>query len=662
MTSWRWLLPAASLLVVGFFTWRSLREERRGPGPLHPAHAAVPALQQGTNCQGCHRPGAGVDADRCSNCHTAIAEQRRDAVGLHGALTAPLRDHCERCHGDHHGDGVPLIAPHAWSLAGIADRATYEHAHVAFTLRGAHKTLACVRCHARAEAAAPPEGGRFLGARQDCTSCHDDAHRGAFGVDCQSCHGQERPWREAPGFAHARFALRGAHGAVACASCHTKDTAFAVAAEQATPAPTRACRECHADPHQAAAAPGTLRLRDTADCARCHATDRWATAHLAPEQHAALGFALRGPHAAAACAACHGDGAKAARWAADARGPELAACAACHTDPHRQELVAAATAAAGPANGCAGCHTDADSDWRTGRMQADQHRATGFALDAPHADVACARCHAGATRGERFPGRDADDCRRCHTDAHGGQFAGNARYGQCTACHAADHWLPHRFGIDAHAATAFPLTGAHGAVACSKCHASSAGGGRTFHGTRSECTACHADVHRGRFDRRGLPASIDGRAGCARCHDTNAFVPLVANFDHARWTGYELVGAHAALGCAMCHPRRDAAGPRLQAAAGTACASCHQDPHAGQFAVGGRTDCTQCHDARRWRDVHFDHARQSRFALDAVHAGVPCSSCHVAYPTAGGPVVRYKPLGTLCGDCHRLGRDGKVRR
>ena len=39
---------------------------------------------------------------------------------------------------------------------------------------------------------------------------------------------------------------------------------------------------------------------------------------------------------------------------------------------------------------------------------------------------------------------------------------------------------------------------------------------------------------------------------------------------------------------------------------------------------------------------------------------VACAKCHVGYQTGSGPIVRYKPLGTACGDCHKLGKSGEV--
>lgn len=660
MKGLRWLLPLLSLVAVLWFTWQDVRHGRTGPGPLHTAHAAVAELRGGANCEACHRSGAGIDDAGCVRCHAAIGAQREAGTGLHGQLDAAAFARCERCHSEHHGDVVPLVALHAFARVGVPDAAAYDHRHVAFSLTGAHTGLACTRCHPHGNDVAPPAGGRYLGLQQACTSCHDDAHRGAFGGDCAGCHGQERAWREAPGFAHAAFPLAGAHQAVHCVDCHPTGTQFDVAAERAAAVPARTCGQCHADPHGGTPAPAALRLRNTAECARCHPATAWAAARPTVDRHAELGFALRGAHATASCESCHGRAEKAARWPSEP--PTSEACGACHSHPHRPELVALATVATGPADGCAGCHGDADASFAAGRVTAAQHQAIGFPLEPPHADVACAKCHAAPTWAERYPGRSADDCRSCHVDVHGGQFAHDERYAQCTACHAATQFVPHRFGLAAHAASAFPLTGAHEAVGCAACHAPRAEGGRLFHGTPSTCSSCHRDVHRGAFDRAGRPRRVGDRSDCARCHDTAAFTPVVGDFDHATWTGYDLVGAHALVACVACHPGAGPGQPRLGRAAGTRCAACHQDPHVGQFDAGGGTDCTRCHAATQWSAVQFDHATMSRFPLDATHAKVPCSRCHVAYEVGAAKVVRYKPLGVTCGDCHRLGRNGEVRR
>lgn len=666
----RWLLPLLSLLAVLWFTWWDVQQGGTGPGPVHSAHGNVPAIAGGTHCESCHRQGAGVAADLCTKCHTAIAEQATGKTGLHGTLAAPLLGRCETCHSDHHGDTVPLIASFAFQRAGVADEKAYDHRHVPFTLTGAHTALVCTKCHPHAADPVPPAEGRYLGLVQRCTSCHDDTHRGAFGSDCARCHGQERAWREVPGFAHTSFPLLASHARVACGACHEAGTVFEVAAEQRAAQPVRACSVCHEDPHGGAGdAAKALQLPGAGDCARCHDATTWAAAVPTVERHAELGFALRGAHATATCGSCHGDAKQAPRWRGAA--PERLACAVCHEHPHTPALVTTATAVVGPANGCADCHRDDHTRFAEGGISPAQHAASGFPLTIPHAEVACTKCHVGAERAERYPGRTPADCRGCHADVHAGQFAHDSRYAQCSACHDGAHFTPSTFGLAAHAASAWPLTGAHEAVACRACHQERVAATITFHGTKSRCADCHADAHRGAFDRPGRPTTVAGRSDCARCHDTQAFAPVVADFDHGIWTGYALEGAHRQVACAACHPAGAAstapqvAGntpPRLGKAAGTSCAACHTDPHAGQFQRGGTTDCKQCHEVASWQQLRFDHARDSRFPLDATHAKLACNQCHVGYPVGETSIVRYKPLGTHCGDCHQLGSQGEGKK
>ena len=221
-------------------------------------------------------------------------------------------------------------------------------------------------------------------------------------------------------------------------------------------------------------------------------------------------------------------------------------------------------------------------------------------------------------------------------------------------CHSMSAWLGARFD---HAAVAhFALTGAHRAVACSTCHKKQAGITQ-FVSAPTACADCHTDVHGGRFDQPGKPPIVDGRSGCARCHATSSFsqIPWTGQ-DHALWTGYTLNGKHATATCAACHPPRehpDEHGRKLGIAA-TTCSACHADPHAGQFAKQGDTDCTRCHsDAGRFTETSFDHQKDSAFKLDKDHVKLACDACHrpVAV-SAEVKVIRYRPLGRTCGDCH----------
>jgi hypothetical protein len=276
-------------------------------------------------------------------------------------------------------------------------------------------------------------------------------------------------------------------------------------------------------------------------------------------------------------------------------------------------------------------------------------------LARAHADLEgitrCGECHAGlrATPAQR--------CLDCHEDVAArmqdrvgwhGQLTGD-----CVDCHA-----EHRgrdadlLGLDResfnHELARFPLRGAHLEVKCDDCHQRvGRDGSRGFHpqGIAFErCADCHADVHGGEF-----LAARD----CGACHTPASFRAdglVEAAFEHRRDTGFALEGAHAKLPCASCHTteRREAEQAAHRAPASAApenCAGCHEDPHAG--ALG--TACTTCHTPASWaakgKGARFDHARDTRFALDALHARLDCTACHEG--------LAFAAKGRECADCHQ---------
>ncbi len=671
MKALRWALGAVSLLgVASVVVWEW--GHARSPGPLHPTHLAIASLQgQGssserTGCAACHGASPADMPGACAACHQDVDRQIATGKGLHGSLGRESARECASCHREHSGSSVELVSQRSFEAANVPDPSKYAHQHAeAFALEGAHARLACERCHANAYAAQLQKGQkRFLGLSQACATCHEDSHKGSFGGDCASCHGQAHDFKEAPGFTHTTaFALEGVHARVACERCHAASGATSVLASLSSHPQARACAACHEDAHQ-----GTLGT----DCASCHGTgepfDRAANFRHTPA------FPLTGSHAAVACKSCHEKSGERSVASLQRTPLPARACADCHTSPHAPATLAAFARELGAASGrisCIGCHEPAHKTFRSpdALMTADLHRATGFALSSPHERAACADCHArpamasadeADTRqvvfARAFPGRSADSCASCHQDAHHGQFDAGITEGRCAECHAGAHFKPSTFDAKHHAVSAFPLTGAHMAVGCDRCHARTPEGMR-FVPTPSECVSCHTDVHQGAFDRAGKPALVDGRAGCARCHSTSSFDTISwGGADHALWTGYPLKGAHAVARCTDCHARRDRpdASGRTLATAPTRCDACHADPHAGQFARAGATDCARCHsETQSFSRTTFDHQRDSRFALDAQHASLECAACHRAVNVAPGQsVVRFRPLGTSCQDCH----------
>lgn len=646
----------------------------------------------------------------CKRCH----EHADDVVLVKGTKRFLGESQaCASCHEDPHGGRLPDCASCHGQSEPFATVARFVHPR-SFELKGAHARAACTACHApntpfaieaSGISATDRDGKR---AARTCVECHASPHREDFvasvastlaqaaGATCTTCHRPEDAGFRAPDaritpaqHALAGFELAPPHDRADCAACHAPNTLLAAPPPGATPAaafrvlhPGRAgddCAACHVDVHGGQFAEGRFAGQN---CLACH--DRLAFEKPAFDvaRHAVdTGFALTGKHATTGCGECHLQPSPTAprRFHGTSR-----ACADCHKDAHQGffERPGVPTSFRGEV-GCARCHTT-DTFGPVATEVFDHATWTGFALTNAHSGPQCAECHprraepdaARRTFGrvsEAFPGEPAA-CSGCHRDVHAGAFDGDSPAAAktpargCARCHDTQSFHGAEARFDHGAWTSFVLTGAHARAGCAACHeplTQPTAEGRTFAratdqfpGPAGRCDTCHVDVHGGAFDRAGLPATIDGRAGCERCHTTESFLAVVpGTFDHGRWAAYPLEGAHARARCADCHPplaRPEPNGRSFARAAGTTCQSCHADSHVGQFSVDGATDCTRCHTTgTSFRDLSFDHQRDSRFALDERHEHVACARCHVSSPlTDGRTAVRYKPLGTECGDCH----------
>jgi hypothetical protein len=199
----------------------------------------------------------------------------------------------------------------------------------------------------------------------------------------------------------------------------------------------------------------------------------------------------------------------------------------------------------------------------------------------------------------------------------------------CADCHTTSSWRMRADAAFDHAATKFPLTAQHAAVACRACHTD-----LKFSGASSSCRSCHTDVHRGELGSQ-----------CERCHDPRAWRVADMRQRHQQ-TRFPLVGAHAAATCEQCH--RPSQGQQY---AGTpiTCVGCHQRDYAAttappHAASGLSTDCAQCHavTSQRWGGS-FDHGL-TRFPLTGAHRAVQCLSCHTQNRFAG--------TSNQCRTCH----------
>jgi hypothetical protein len=227
----------------------------------------------------------------------------------------------------------------------------------------------------------------------------------------------------------------------------------------------------------------------------------------------------------------------------------------------------------------------------------------------------CLACHeevaADRRLGKGFHGRQPDaakrDCKHCHSD-HKGRSADIVQLDRETFNHAFSN---------------FDLKGAHKTARCDGCHVQTV----KFRKAPGRCFDCHkaVDPHKGRLGEQ-----------CNGCHSEEAW-RRVKPFDHGKTT-FPLVGAHKTVACSACH-----AGELYKNLA-TACVSCHrlQDAHGARYGA----KCETCHDANKWKTVHFNHDKATKFPLRGGHTKVKCDSCHT------GDLYRDK-LATNCASCHK---------
>ena len=544
------------------------------PGPLARAHQQLEGTLQ---CVKCHEGGGGRGAGKaqmnqlCLNCHKEIAWLNERSRGLHGRVQ---EQRCASCHPEHAGKEFNLVS---WPDGGGSDR--FDHARTGWALEGRHGRGQCTDCHksafrvsqaARLVAGSRPAPG-WVGLETRCTSCHDDAHRGALANNCLKCHGMEA-WRPAPRFDHDKTAypLTGAHGSVKCADCHASPRLQLVSDARGAPIPRyrplehAECSACHTDVHRGA-------LGST--CSRCHVTASFGTINRASFDHDRTRYPLRGRHTQVGCEKCHNfSGGQVASK------PTFATCNGCHTpDPH-----AGTATLAGRVVDCASCHTV--EGWRPATFTVAQHRATRYPLEGKHQQARCSGCHVATTgAGAVVAMRPPVDCVSCHVDPHAKPDA------RCTDCHDLRGYRPSTVDVAAHAHYRFPLTGAHRAVACAECHtqlrrapvpgastlvavARWSGPPLRFAVSATGCASCHQSAHGTQFGARP-----DGGA-CESCHDTDAFRPA-RRFDHNRDAKFSLKGAHATVPCASCHRSvrgADGAPMMVYRPVSTACEACHR--------------------------------------------------------------------------------------
>src|ERR1700756_4570589 len=273
---------------------------------------------------------------------------------------------------------------------------------------------------------------------------------------------------------------------------------------------------------------------------------------------------------------------------------------------------------------CQNCHTP--SGWKPIRSAPEfDHNQTRYPLRGMHEGVACTQCHI-----KMVFTNVGSKCADCHADIHRRQFGAN-----CEQCHNIRGWNVAVQQINQHQ-NRFPLIGAHAALECDSCHKGAASG--QFTGLSTQCYSCHAKD----FQKTNAPAHLAAgfSTTCEQCHGVDNW--LGANFDHLKFTGFALIGAHATLQCNQCHINNQFKGTSAN------CVSCHlkdfQTTNNPNHVAGGFSQtCQLCHNTASWLTTTFDHNTVG-FPLTGAHATVQCAQCHINN--------NYQLTNTSCVSCH----------
>ena len=332
-----------------------------------------------TDCVRCHRssPDASLAAGiqlfglgtSCADCHDDPHH-------------AQFKQECNTCHSER-----------GWNDPWVAD----SHGRGSeFPLVGKHASLDCTKCHRLPESATQLASAQFSGLPKNCAGCHEDPHKGGFGIDCQRCH-SESGWKvqlavegHGPG---TRFPLMGKHFDLSCEKCHTvstKDNKTVV--DRSTLLPVT-CEGCHKDPH---------RGQFSGTCTQCHSENGWKGRWLVDPHGRNAGFPLVGKHAEVSCSRCHSLPRKGAPLA-EARFLGVPKnCEGCHTDPHEGQMSFA----------CSICHSE--GGWTGNNLRFSHNQHSSFALDNIHKGLDCSICHGSGKFLKYRP--LPKTCEGCHSD------------------------------------------------------------------------------------------------------------------------------------------------------------------------------------------------------------------------------------------------------
>lgn len=571
------------------------------PGKLSKVHAAYAGVD---NCTRCHTEGKKTDTAKCLDCHKDLSARITAGTGFHKdkseecischpehhgedfkliefdsksfdhnttgypltGLHQPVKD-CRRCHQPPNAPARKLSFSyllndtrcigchkdvHSGQLGESCQqchnvetkfqqaKTAFDHNKAAFTLKGRHQTVNCLKCH-KAKPGTKVIQWKGL-AFNRCSYCHTDPHKPSFNQACSRCH-NETSWREVSSFDHnrTRYPLTGKHRSLACSRCHPPG-------QKHKKMPFGKCTDCHRrDPHK-----GQFKQ----DCSACHSVTGFNKVAL---DHDNTRYPLTGKHRSVTCRKCHK---AAAHTKTIIYKPLETACAACHRDIHLGQLKGT----------CDQCHVT--KGFKRPFLQFDHNTGSKYPLRGKHAAATCEKCH-HKTSGNfpKGPGQTvrylplSTKCADCHDDFHRGQLGNN-----CETCHL-DYNSFTRIEPFDHSRTRFKLDTIHEQVACSKCH------------PRITITQQGKAVETIKFKPIGT--------ACLDCH---------RDYDHSR-AAFKLSGKHKNLDCQRCHTVKTPYTRRLRPVARGLfqCRHCHRSPHPGDQPNCVQCHNTQSWRVDSWR-------------------------------------------------------------
>jgi hypothetical protein len=226
-----------------------IEEHKATRYPLEGSHTVVP-------CDACHEKNPQLQRQIPKPVELTLKKQHRRELFSFAqlVLTAKATDKCESCHEDAHKGQFADEKKACTGCHQVARWSQLKFNHDTdsrYPLTGKHKAVVCSKCHWPPAPGAP---AKYRPLETACKNCHEDAHAGQLGTECEKCHTTTD--FKAVNFNHqppnARFGLDGKHAPLKCDACHKQ---VAIGGGKSTvlykPLPIT-CEACHSDFHQGA--------------------------------------------------------------------------------------------------------------------------------------------------------------------------------------------------------------------------------------------------------------------------------------------------------------------------------------------------------------------------------------------------------------------------